>query len=392
MRKLSASHIFDGKGGVLKEHAVVLEDDGRIVEVLPTSELNSSEVESYDGCLMPGFVNAHCHLELSHMKGVIPSGTGLIPFIKTIISERDFPEEVILNAIAAADREMQDNGIVAVGDISNMPHTIETKRNSPIEYYNFVECFDLLQSDNAQQQLRGFRDVYDQFMEAGLKRTAMVPHAPYSVSERMFELLGSLYVDGSTVSLHNLETPAENDLFRDGSGELTDFFAFVGIYLSDFAPTGRPSMEYALSHMNPTLRTLLVHNTISTHEDIEFAQRWGEKVFWCTCPSANLYIENRLPVYRWFVDSGSRVCIGTDSLASNWQLSILEEMKLILKLNSDIPLEELVKWGTYNGARALGMDDEIGTIEKGKKPGLNLVEMDVEGDRIPSSAKVKKLI
>ena len=94
----------------------------------------------------------------------------------------------------------------------------------------------------------------------------------------------------------------------------------------------------------------------------------------CREPIANLYIENRLPNYRYFLDSGARVTLGTDSLTSNWQLSILEEMKTIARFQSYVPFEALLRWATLNGAEALGFADTLGSLEPGKTPGLLWLE------------------
>jgi len=118
---------------------------------------------------------------------------------------------------------------------------------------------------------------------------------------------------------------------------------------------------------------------MTTAEDISIAQDRLPKCYWVTCPNANLYIENKLPDYQSFVDNGARVCIGTDSLSSNWQLSIFEEMKVIKKYQSRIDDLEIIKWATYNGAEALGYDD-LGSLKMGVSPGINLIDVDVKED------------
>jgi len=109
---------------------------------------------------------------------------------------------------------------------------------------------------------------------------------------------------------------------------------------------------------------------MTTAEDIAKAHNWNHKTFWATCANANLYIENRLPDYQAFLDADAKMTIGTDSLTSNWQLSVLEEMKTIQKYKSFIPFETMLTWACKNGAEALGYEDTLGTIEVGKGPGL----------------------
>ncbi len=133
-----------------------------------------------------------------------------------------------------------------------------------------------------------------------------------------------------------------------------------------------------------------MHNTFTSKEDIEWARNYSDDIYWCFCPGANLYIEGELPNFQLFIDE--KCTIGTDSLASNRELSIIEELKLISKQNSDISLEILIKWATFNGAIFLNFD-ELGSIETGKTPGLNLIEnLDLEKLRLRTNSTVKKII
>ena len=376
MRKISADYIFPVSEAPIKNGVVVIDESGKILSVEERGNHDPSSLEIHNGVIVPGFINTHCHLELSHMKGLVDTGTSLLPFITNVVKFRDFPPEEILNAIDKADQEMYDNGIVAVGDISNKADTFGRKKESPIRYYTFVEMFDFLQNGNAQATFDQYKSVYDQREVDSLKnRFNSVPHAPYTVSEKLFELINELNPEDCTVSIHNQETPPEDELFKTKTGGFLDFYESFGIPLDQFEATGKGSIYYALKHMNPNCRTLFVHNTLTTKEDIQSAQSWSEKIFWATCPNANLYIENRLPNYQNFIDTNAKLTIGTDSLTSNWQLSIIEEMKAIAKYQSYVSFETMLRWATLNGAEALGFEDELGSIEKGKKPGLNLLNL-----------------
>ena len=375
MHKITADYIFPVSSVPIKNGVIVIDENGQILSVDQQQEHDPASLEFHKGAIIPGFVNTHCHLELSHMKGLVDTGTSLLPFITSVVKFRDFPQEEISKAIEKADREMYDNGIVAVGDISNKTDTFIRKNESPIRYYTFVEMFDFLQDEGAQKTFDQYKTVYDQHeVDTAKNRFSSVPHAPYTVSKKLFQLINELNPDDCTVSIHNQETPPENELFYTKTGGFLDFYDAFGISLDDFKATGKGSIYYALQHMNPNCRTLFVHNTLTTSEDIKAAQSWSENVFWATCPNANLYIENRLPNYRNFMDENAKLTIGTDSLTSNWQLSILEEMKTISKYQSYVSFETMLRWATLNGAEALGFEDELGSIEKGKKAGFEFVE------------------
>ncbi|QQR94699.1 MAG: amidohydrolase family protein [Bacteroidota bacterium] len=140
------------------------------------------------------------------------------------------------------------------------------------------------------------------------------------------------------------------------------------------------------------MKSFFVHNTFSSDDDIQFAIKNVKKAWWCFCPNANLYIENTLPEIERITKATENILIGTDSLASNDQLSILSELKIITNKFPQITLHQLLTWSTINGAKALKMDNELGTLEKGKKPGLVLIEnVDLQNQKITESSKSKKV-
>lgn len=377
MKYFSADIIYTNTSDPLHNHVIVTDDLGTISDIQP-KEAITADIRHIHGAIVPGFVNAHCHLELSHLKDQLNTGTGLIPFIKSVVTLRDFPQDVINQAIENADQEMYDNGIVAVGDISNKADTAFYKSKSKINYYTFVEMFDFLQDTNAQTTFDQYKEVYDAHSDENGNKKSCVPHAPYSVSPTLFKLINEINNKISTVSLHNQETWHENQFFLTKEGELIDFYNGFGISLDKFNPLGEKSISYAMRYMDADIKTLLVHNTMSDIDDITSAHKWNEQCYWVTCPNANLFIENKMPNYKTFIDAGAKMCIGTDSLSSNWQLCILEELKTIEKYQSYISTETLIKWSSHHAAEALGYA-ELGSIEIGKKPGLIALEAPYKG-------------
>jgi cytosine/adenosine deaminase-related metal-dependent hydrolase len=393
MRKIAADLILPISLKPVRKGVIIVDDDGKILKIDDQRNYDPAELEIYKGVIVPGFVNTHCHLELSHMKGKVDTGKGLIPFITDVVTKREAPETEIAQAIANAETEMIQNGIVAVGDISNVTDTFPQKAKGNLRYYTFVEFFDFLLDHTAVAEFEKFKAVFDQLELTDGSQKSLVPHAPYSVSRRLFQLLNDANGNAPlTISIHNQELTAENDLFLQKSGDFIGFYNSFGIGLEAFEATGKTSIHYAIEQMNPKHKTLFVHNTKSTIADIQAAQAWGkDNVYWVTCPNANLYIENSLPDYRYFIDTNANLTIGTDSLTSNWQLCILEEMKTIAKYQSYIPFDMMIRWATLNGAEALGFDDTLGSIEVGKKPGLNLLNLD-KNLKLSANTTVTKLI
>lgn len=394
MRFLSADTIFPISSKPLTNGILVISANGTVVDVLHEDDENAPEqsrVERFKGALCPGFINAHCHLELSHMKGVVAKRTGLPKFITEIVSRREENAEQKLDKITAADDEMWRNGIQAVGDICNTDDTLPTKQRSRIDYHSFVEVFsfDPKKADAVLQE--GIR-VANSYKQVNLKAT-IVPHAPYSVSEELFDgIRGQQNQFAGPISMHNQETESEDEMFVSGTGALVETFKGFGVDFSNWNPQKRSALDYALPQLPLDIRIMLVHNTCTTEAEFKHALDLRSDLFWCTCPNANLYIENRIPNIPLWLESGAVVCVGTDSLASNHQLSILSELQLIQKHHAQIPLSELLRLATLNGARALNMDKEKGSFQKGKLPGvIRLMDLDAETGSL-SDTSVQRII
>ncbi len=391
MRKITANWLFPVASPPIERGVVVISEEGKILAIEAREDHDPASLEIYTGVIVPGFVNTHCHLELSHMKGRVETGLGLLPFLKSVVAFRDISMETILDAIAKADLEMREAGIVAVGDISNKLDTAAQKDKSSMRYYTFVEAFDFLSDARTEATFQQAETVLAGQSTAHGNRKSLVPHAPYTVSRELFRRINAANDPDATVSIHNQETPHEDAFFRTKTGGFVDFYRGFNLPLDGFNATGKTSIHYTLENMDARCRTLLVHNTMTSPEDIQMAQAWGEHVYWATCPNANLYIENRLPDYRLFLDHKARMTIGTDSLTSNWQLSVLEEMKTIARYQSYVPFETLLRWATLNGAQALGFEAELGSIEVGKSPGLNWLSLEADG-KLREDTIVRRLV
>jgi len=287
-----------------------------------------------------------------------------------------------------ADEEMYAGGIVAVGDISNKLDTAAQKDKSKIRYYSFVEMFDFLQDGLTETEFNKYHGVYEGQSTAHGNRKSCVPHAPYTVSPGLFQRINAINTPDATVSIHNQETPHENQLFLDGGGDFLPFFSGFGFNFDHFKPTGKTSIHYALANMDPRCRTLFVHNTLSTPDDIRAAQAWSDRVFWATCANANLYIENRLPNVEKIRAFTTKIAVGTDSLASNNALDMLAELYELQQAFPQISSSELIRWATLEGAELLGLDQNLGSIEPGKRPGLvNIYPVDKLSKKLIKNSK-----
>ncbi len=382
---ISADYIYPIIIAPIKNGVLGLMEDGTITAVLTAEEAkNLTNVMHYEGVIVPGLINTHCHLELSHLKNKIPEKTGLTGFIKQILALRQQPEEEVISAMQNADEEMYNNGIVAVGDISNGLASKDVKLKSKIYYHTFIEVF-------------GFNKPSEPIIAQGLQlkkdfqplRASIVPHAPYSVSAALFMEINEVTQADDVLSIHNQETQGENELFESGSGTFADFFADLSIKQSEDHNSGKNAIHYHLPKMPKDVNTLLVHNTMVSKADIDFAQNEHQQLFWCLCPNANIYIENTLPNLAVLNEAEVKLTLGTDSLASNHQLNVLTEIQ-VLQDEKQIPFNESIKWATLNGAEFLGIANQYGSLEVGKKPGVVLIELN-EDLQVKKKTKIKRL-
>ncbi len=374
-RKIASNWLWTPEG-FLRRPLVTLDDGGRILDVRTCDDPDREPfTEFHAGLLTPGFVNAHCHLELSALRGRIPEGCGFAGFARAMGEVRGLAdEEERRAAIAAADAEMTRGGIVAVGDIANGEAAFDVKSAGRIAYRTFAEFFGLrtMAADSLRPLLRH-------------PRTSLTPHSVYSVQDAPFR---ALCAEGTApLSIHFMESPAEAELFA-GRGPLHEWYARAG-FACDFLHYGSPAERLVRSI--PAERPLiLVHACCVGEEEVRrILAHFTAPVNWCLCPRSNRYISRLAPPVALLRSLGARICLGTDSLASNRSLSLLDELRAL----GGVPLRESLRWATLGGAEALGLDDALGTVAPGKRPGLNLLTgLDFERMALTPDTRVKPLI
>lgn len=369
--KFKAIQLFTGTEMLDETFVLIVQQNGTIETIVSASQAGE-DVQLLNGTLCPGFINSHCHLELSHMKELIPEHTGLVDFVLQVVSKRHFPEDEILAAIGKAEIDMLAAGIVAVGDICNNTLTLPQKKLNRLLYHNFIEVSGwnpLLADIRMERSL----EHYHAYQQAFPGHTSLSPHAPYSVSDALWAFMQPYFVQ-QVLTIHNQESKAENEFFQNGTGDFIRLYETMHISNPSFKAAGTNSLPAYFHQMQKGKQVMLVHNNFISQEDIDHIQEQEVEASFCLCPNANLYIENTLPPVNLLLQNNLNICIGTDSLASNHQLSVLEEIKTLQLYFPHVSLAVLLQAATFNGAKALGMDDELGSFEKGKKPGVLLLE------------------
>ena len=371
-----ASNLLWSPEGFLRHPLVTVAADGEVLGVEQCAEPDRlAGVEFYGGVLLPGLVNAHCHLELAHLGGAIPAGCGFTGFIRALRAYRHAATaDERRRAADRTDAAMRSRGIRAVGDTSNGLSSFATKRRSALRYHTFAEFFGLRGSTT--DHLAPLLAEPD---------TSATPHSLYSVQQAPFAELAAR--GDAPLSLHYLETPGERELFRQ-RGELWEWYRSEGL-ACDFLHYGSPTRR--LVEQTPRDRSLLlVHATCTTQEDIDLLrEHFTAPLYWCLCPGSNRHISGLRPPVELLRRNGALICLGTDSPASNPAMSLFEEMRLL----AEVPLAELIAWATLHGARALGMEHELGSVEPGKRPGLCLLSgIDYATMRLTPASQLRPLL
>jgi cytosine/adenosine deaminase-related metal-dependent hydrolase len=386
-RKFKADDIFTGTAFTGAGKVLIMNEDGRTEGIVEEADAGEG-IEAVEGMISPGFINAHCHLELSHMKGMIAEGTGLVDFVQAVMSSRGGAAEEIQQAIKDAEQEMYNNGIVAAGDICNTTDTIAAKSSSKIHWHNFIEVSGFVDAaaqkrfDAAEEILKAFKDfakppsgfsTADGASTLNLEPStfnSLSPHAPYSVSKTLFGLLNEA-TENQLITIHNQESKAEDELYKAGKGKFLELYKNFGIDISSFVPTGKSSFETWTNYFDKNQLIISVHNTFTNESDLHSSFNTHHSSFnFCLCPNANLYIERSLPPVEMLMNNGCSIALGTDSYASNHQLDIASEINVLRRNFPQIPLEKMLQWATLNGAKALQMENMLGSFEKGKIPGV----------------------
>ncbi|MBI3883986.1 MAG: amidohydrolase family protein [Sphingobacteriales bacterium] len=372
-RKFKANYIFSGYGLLPENQVLITDNEGVIIDLIEEKDAGEN-IEFLNGLLTPGFINAHCHLELSHLKGLIPPKTGLVNFVQQVMTKRSASEEQKQEAMIQAEQELYNSGTVAIGDICNTTDSLLIKQKSNIYWHNFIEVSGFTDAA-AEKRMLDAKAIQNAFILNSTFKTTLSPHAPYSVSKTLFEQLNNETI-GQLITIHNQETAAEDELYINKSGDFLELYKNFGIDSNGFHATGKSSLQSWLPYFNQQQQIITVHNTFIRQKDLDFAKsiitNQPFQLFFCLCINANKYIEEKIPPAELLWKNGNNIIIGTDSYASNWQLNLLEEIKTIQQ-ETAIPLEEILKWATINGANALQINERFGSFEKGKKPGIVLI-------------------
>lgn len=352
----------------LENHALVVDEQGKIQAVRPLEI--GEKAEYFPGILCPGFVNAHCHLELSALQGKIVRGTGMAGFGAEVVSKRQgISQEETNDAITLALESAWKSGTNVIGDICNDASSFASKQdflaqNTSFYIHNFIEIF-ALRASAAEFVWEKGQNLLTEFPT----NSSLTLHAPYSASEKLLQIAANHFQENPYLaSVHLLESQDEREIFEKGTGYFADFFQKIGIDFQGF-PTKSP-IDYIAKGLNREQAIIFVHLTEATAEELAILAEQFPKAYFCLCPESNRFIHETLPNFALFLPYLDRICLGTDSLASNDSLDMYKEIQAIQAHFPQIDLHTLLKCLTTNGAKALQVSPQFGAFSIGNNCGI----------------------
>lgn len=355
----------------------------------------SAEACVVDGAIVPGFVNAHCHVELSHLHGKFVKGTGMAGFIDQINALRDWAgrDAKVVLVQEWMDR-MWKRGVSAMADISNDDSSFDVKRDHPMYTRTFLEVFgsEPEQCEGVMAEVRQLNKVAD---EAGID-AAPTPHSCYTMSPQLLSASAAAGLEKGWLSYHSQESQEEEDLLMSGSGAMYENRKRSG--MSTPPVTGESSLKYFIDRMAAAVpapydgNILLVHNVCLKQDDIDAAKKVMHNVYWAVCPLSNIFIHNALPPIPLMRKNSLAITVGTDSLSSNDDLDMVQELYCIHRNFPEVPMSEILTWACLNGARFLAKEDTLGSLTAGKCPGIVQVTDVDENGAVTSSSRSERII
>lgn len=391
IRRIAASYVYTLDAEPIKNGYVEYDDDGTVVAVGSCCE----DDIVLQGALVPGFVNAHCHVELSHLHGKFRKGTGMAGFIDQINELRDWAgREVKVELTRKWMDKMWKDGVSAMADISNDDSSFEVKKSHPMYTRTFLEVFG-----SEPEMCEGVMDdvarLHKVASDYGID-AAPTPHSCYTMSPQLLTVSSAEGLKSGFLSYHSQESIEEEELLISGSGAMYENRKRSG--MSTPPVTGESSLKYFLDRLEEASpapheeNILLVHNVCLKQGDIDAIRKVMNNPFFAICPLSNIFIHDALPPIELMRKNGLSIALGTDSLSSNDDLDMVKELACLHEAFPEVPMAEMLVWACLNGARFLRKDDMLGTITPGKRPGIVLVKNIDENGFVTSESRSERII
>lgn len=370
--------------------AIVLSPEGSIVDAGVWPDISRQwpglpVADAADALLIPGFVNAHSHLEYSLLRGALPEGPDFIQWLKGLVAAKRLSAPVDVDrAIPGAADEMAAGGARAVGEICASPAAMEPLLASGgiIGGRLYGEIISPSSRDWAARW-SAFESVWTKIAAQGKLLPGISPHATFTIGPGNWQMIAEFRraIGGGVggmlpQAIHCSEWRAEVEMMQNGRGELFDFLNGLNLLDDDWSPPRCTPVEYLRRMRALDSDTLLIHCNYLEGDDIATIRTHGASVV--VCPGTHRWFGHEGHLLRSLLDAGVNVCLGTDSLASNVSLAMPREMAMVRAMGPglDLPFSDLLRMATVNGALALGLGHGWGTLQPGSPGGVVALKID----------------
>lgn len=355
---------------------------GKIVAV-GRSAAEDCEVEDLGNvAILPGLVNAHVHLELSDAPRPLGSpGMAFPDWIRQVIAYRRGRKAEPSAAVRQGLEESLRSGTTTLGEIAQPGWPEEEFERSPTGAVVFLEAIGLVR-DRMAAKLEEARRHLASAAGARHWRAGLSPHAPYTVHPELFAGLAMLAAEAQApLAFHLAESPEELQLLASGGGPFRELLESLGAWQPEAIPRGTKPLDYLRQLAQANVRSLVIHGNYLDDAEIALIAQARETMSVVYCPRTHAYFGHaRHPLAR-LLAAGANVAVGTDSRASNPDLSVLEELRFVAREFPQLPRLTVLELGTLRGAEALGLADSIGSLAPGKLANLAVVRLP-EGDAV----------
>ncbi|HEY2712500.1 MAG TPA: amidohydrolase family protein [Chthoniobacterales bacterium] len=371
MPTFRAHTIVTMTGPPIDNGAVAIEGD-RIAAVGPFQEIKASGGELQDlgeVVLLPGLINAHCHLDFTSLCGMIAPQRSFADWIRQINHlRRQLSDDDYLRSIATGFAESRRWGTTTIANIESLPHLLERMPRPLLRTWWFAELIDVQPRgaidkmiDDALAVFRGKENWPGGF--------GLSPHAPYTASSRLLRAATRIARRRNLpLTIHLGESREEMEMFRHGSGSLFDLLRSLGRPLDDCSKRKTP-LGIMLDMNILDERWIVVHSNELTEEDFDRLET-GPRFHVAHCPRSGRYFNHSPFPLRRLRELDFNIALGTDSLASNSSLSLFAEMQTVRNTHPWLTPKQILEMATINGARALGQERSLGKIAPGLQADL----------------------
>lgn len=345
------------------------------IAAIGTDDPSRQLVDLGNVAILPGLVNAHAHLEFSDLQRPLGrAGTTFPEWIREVVDFRRQRSEstehltrLKRDVVRQGANECLAGGTTTLGEITTTPVPEGVLPDAPLQCTMFHELIGLSEerADTALADLTTWLDAIDRQNLTG--RPGLSPHAPYSVSCGLLEKAISLSAEKKIpLEMHLAESAEELELLASHSGPFVELFTEYGFWEPAAVPRGVRSLDF-LKQLARAHRALVIHGNLLASDEISFLGDHADQMSVVYCPRTHAYFDHgRYPLVE-MLDRGVTVALGTDSRASNPNLSLWEEMQFVARAFPELPREQVLKLGTLAGATALGLGREVGSLSPGKQ-------------------------